>query len=377
MALDNLREWNLHFKNAELPLELYGESPENIRPSQPFHDLGAAKLRVTQEDFLKTSAHSVPFRRVRAVLVTEPKILRHLMWKFDKKDFVLAPIIPPRVADQLRQNGIMFADQRGNCFVSWPGVLIDIRGRMGSMGSARGKSREDSLSNRGGQRTASLFTPRRAQVSALLLSSPSLLRAPIREVAGEANVSIGTANQTLDLLTGAGYLRKTRAGYRIDNFDTLLDAWAHAYPTGLGANQQVFRGVGNIDRLADLKPLGWVSGERAVPELVSGGRTAHLYAWSESAIKDIIRAARLRQDDTGEVIIRSAFWHSAAQLRLEVDRPRLSHRVEDPLATWPRAPLPVIYADLLSVGDPRLSEVAQEVRNKIKERINHFNHWEF
>lgn len=38
---------------------------------------------------------------------------------------------------------------------------------------------------------------------------------------------------------------------------------------------------------------------------------------------------------------------------------------------WPIAPLPVIYADLLSVGDPRLSEVAYIIKTQIQEYTDH------
>ncbi|MGP6174624.1 type IV toxin-antitoxin system AbiEi family antitoxin [Corynebacterium sp. A21] len=370
MSLDDLDTWNMHFRNAGLPLEFHGELRKNISPREPFGDLGVVKLRVIQNDVKKPPTKFVPSLSVRAISITDSKILAHLPGQFRGNEFVLAPAITPRLAEQMRKRGIMFADKRGNCFVSCPGVLIDTRGRTESATSVRGRGSKESLPRRGERRTASLFTPRRAQVSALLLSYPSLLHASIREVALSADVSVGTANQTLDLLNEAGYLRKTLAGYRIDNVDTLLDAWAHAYPTGLGTNRQVFRGAGDLDRLTDVEPLGWVSGESAVPDLVYGGHTAHLYVADEQASKNIIRTARLRRDGTAEVVIRSAFWHPTSYQQLENRQPSPPHQGKGPLEMWPRAPLAVIYADLMSVDDPRLSEVAQQIKSEIKERID-------
>lgn len=374
MAPVDFAEWNMHFKRAELPLRFLGKPQKNLHNSPMAHVREEVTLAVVQGDSLRNTIPPAPSRLVRPVLITEPKIPSRLVGKFGENDFVLAPTITPRVADQLRQHGVMFADKRGNCFVSWPGVLIDIRGRTDKAPSISIKVGEFPSPSRVWKRTASLFTPRRAQVSALVLAYPGLLELPIREIAVEAEVSVGTANQTIDLLVEAGYLRKTRAGYRIDSVDTLLDAWAHAYPTGLGASREVFRGTGDLAGLADLKPSAWVSGERAVPHMVRGGHTAHLYVEDEMANRDIIRAARLRRDDAGEVIIRSAFWNEADHLQLGAKQKWPPNRSKDPLAMWPPAPLPVIYADLLSVGDPRLSEVAQQVRSRIKEQINHFNH---
>lgn len=370
MSLDDLDTWNTHLRNAGLPLEFHGELRKNISLSEPCDDLGVVKLRVIQDDVATSPTKFVPSLSVRAISITDSTVLPHLLWKFRGNEFVLAPAITPRLAEQMRTRGIMFADKRGNCFVSCPGVLIDTRGRTESTTSIHGRGRKESLPRQGGHRTASLFTPRRAQVSALLLSYPSLLHASIREVALSADVSVGTANQTLDLLTEAGYLRKTRAGYRIDNVDTLLNAWAHAYPTGLGTNRQVFRGAGDLDRLTDVEPLGWVSGESAVPDLVYGGHTAHLYVADEQASKNIIRAARLRRDDTAEVVIRSTFWHPSNYQQLENTQPSPPHQGSGPLGMWPRAPLAVIYADLIAVDDPRLSEVAQHIKSEIKERID-------
>ena len=208
----------------------------------------------------------------------------------------------------------MFADKRGNSFISADNILLDVRGRTGDARAVAERSRGP-LRER--KPTASIFTPRRAQVSAMLLSYPVLLEASIRDIAEMASVSVGTASLTLDLLVESGFLGKTRNGYRIEEVEMLLDAWGHAYATGLGAAREVFRGAGEPDRLGSLAPLGWVSGETAVPELVQGGRTAHLYVAGDGEAREVIRSARLRRDGTAGVVIRSAFWTQDAVSWLE------------------------------------------------------------
>lgn len=318
----------------------------------------------------EASSPAVRPRPLRAMVLKDPQELRnvfnHTSWHVGREDLIiLAPTITPRIADDLRRNRIMFADERGNAFVSWPGVYIDIRGRIGNTESLR-RHAGPRVGVSKAPRTASLFTPRRAQVSALLLSRPELLNKSVRDIARESGVSVGTAKQALDLLSEAGYLRVSSHGHhRIQNVESFLDAWAHAYPTGLGTNQQIFRGTGDIGKLGRLEPLGWISGEQAVPELVRGGNTAHLYVDGVEASRKIIGAARLRQDDHGEVMIRSSFWLPLINHQVEKNETLHSSEVESVFELWPRAPRAVIYADLLSVNDPRLAEIAGKIKEEL------------
>lgn len=259
----------------------------------------------------------------------------------------------------------MFIDQRGNAFFSRAGVYIDIRGKTQGPETPPGKE-GPSAGNPKPPRAASLFTPRRAQISAFLLSNPELLNNSVRDIARDSGVSVGTAQQTLNLLSEAGYLQSSSPGrYRIKNLGGLLDAWAYAYPTGLGASQLLFQGTGQPDRLRDWKPAGWVSGEQAVPELVRGGRTTHLYVEDITTAKKIIGAARLKQDTRGEVLIRSRFWPSRVAHHVSRETEHFSWDKDSVFRRWPRAPRAVIYADLLSVDDPRLTEIAAHIKEEI------------
>lgn len=353
MAMSTFEDWNRSFLDTELPFRLQGKELRGNQTDRSFIDMGEAKLEIAT-----TSVSSTKI--VHPLLFSDAQKIRLYLSQFEENVFILSPTIPPHLAELFCQRGVMFADQRGNGFASWDGIHIDVRGRTNRASTKAPRKLTPE------RRAASLFTPRRAQVSGALLWQPAILRSSIREIADFASVSVGTAIQTLELLTEAGYLRKTQSGYRLIKADSLLDAWAHAYPTGIGLSQQLFKGTGDFDRLKEVDPLGWISGEQAMPKLISGGNTAHIYVKDENELKKLIQSARLQRNENEEqVIVRLAFWHQAFE-DVQMSLPPTDH---GPFDRWPLTPLPVIYADLLSVGDPRLSEVAQTIKAQIEEHI--------
>ncbi|MDY5786478.1 type IV toxin-antitoxin system AbiEi family antitoxin [Corynebacterium sp.] len=339
MELRDTQHWNEIFRRGGIPLALdcsqFGESADVVT-------LHAGEKPEEQASW-----------PVHVVVTDSPRVEEIAAKERNHSVLLLTPSATPELAESLRENGVAYADERGNCFISGPGILIDVRGRA----SGHRRRRVSSLSRKP---TASLFTPRRSQVVAMILDNPDLLEAPMRTIAKLAGVSVGTVAQTLDLLATAGYLGKSElhGTYRFERIAPLLDAWARAFSSGLGEHLELFRGDGDVDRLAAIPPLGWVSGEQAVPGLVQGGRSVHLYISGQEDLPEILRAARLRKADEGEIVLRSAFWPGIGQRGRAGD-------VEGPVTAWPKAPRPLIYADLLSTNQPRLVEVAQEVRSEI------------
>lgn len=264
-------------------------------------------------------------------------------------EILLAPAITPRVAERFRELDQAFADGRGNCYINRPNLYIDVRGR-----TTAGNSQVSSSRRRRG--TASLFTPQRAQVSAALITTPELLRAPIRELASAACTSVATAHKTLSLLVDSGYLEGEPAFYRFANVRGLIDAWVHSYAGGLGARRELFRGSGDTELFKQGPPLGWISGEPAVSTEILGGQSAHFYVENPAEMARIVKGARLRADPQGNVVIRSSFWSP---------RTRNTSALTQSTWSWPVAPAIVVLADLRSVGDPRVSEIAGELETRI------------
>ena len=375
---EEINRWNDIFNLVEVPLELVELGQEGA---------GDGGLLVRHDD---ASAKCM----ARQAETNDPQELRALVAEktADESDLpmlLLAPRVTPKVADFLRGAGVMFADERGNCFISIPGMYLDIRGRVKDPPVDQGDrvplKRGTQVTSAGQQNTAarrlrrparsaasqvkvptgSLFTPRRAQVSAVILGRPELLDSPVREVARQAGVSVGSAAQTLELLTQAGYVNKSDFGgrYYFGRPKALLDAWAQSYATGLGADLEIFRGEADLGRFEAMEPMGWVSGEQAVPHLVRGGTTVHLYLRNPAELKKLLRDGRIRRSDNGNVIVRMAFW-GAGQGSCDANQTDQGDHATV-LGEWPCAPWPVIYADLVGTHEPRLLEVAQELRSTI------------
>lgn len=253
-------------------------------------------------------------------------------------EVLISTDITPKIAEQLRELGKQFVDLRGNCFISQPGLLIDIRGKRTSRGDSRVMEKRES---------GSLFSPRRARISAVLLSWPRLLTDSHRQIAAAAGVSVGTAHLTLNLLERAGYLERFQGKWQIADPEGLLEAFAKAYPSGLGDSLLLFQGEGVYRPELSDDPNVFLSGELAIPDLVTGGDTAHVYVSELGDAKKLAIRARLKIDSNGRMVVRKLFWHNHAH----------------------STPQAVIYVDLLSTAQPRLIETAAIVKQRILERL--------
>lgn len=278
---------------------------------------------------------------------------------------LLSENITPAVAESLRQRNIMYLDARGNCFVNEGPIFVDIRGRTRapeSSGRARGGELSGPVNS-----AQNLFTPRRAQVIAVLLSFPELLGKPTRLLAKASDTSVGTTSQTLSLLKETGYLFESGSGFSFtpNKVQTLVDTWVDAYSTGLGKRLELFHGKAELSRLGDIDPRGWVSGEAAVPELVRGGDSVTLYVDHRNDLKSLIKDSRMRNDPQGNVLVRRAFWSQpwAPDLQRVIDS-------ESDMHGWSVAPRILLIADLAATRDPRLVEVSQTIRAQLLRDID-------
>lgn len=347
------------FQEMGIPLELVRAGDSLAKGAERLREGGreALLLNVTQNgEAVKTltvDPHPVPDQ-------AENILLNH---EKGETALVLGETIRPRLRQKLRERGIMHADRRGNCFVQASGVIIDVRGATIKKPSLRSTGRKT-------KPTVSLFTPSRSKVIAMILSEPDLLGGSVREIACVAQVSTATVSQTLNLLLETGYLGRFQEGYRFKELEGLLSAWAREYSTGLGTRLQLFRGDGDVRRLSEMHPNGWVSGEQAVPEFLISGQTVHLYAPDKETLTQLVRSGRLSSNNEGSILVRSSFWKANGGLG-EMEKQNTGHlQIESAFQNWPKAPMAIVYADLLAIGDPRLNEVAEELKAKIEEKAH-------
>ncbi|MFT4188684.1 MAG: type IV toxin-antitoxin system AbiEi family antitoxin [Aeromicrobium sp.] len=279
------------------------------------------------------------FQVVHMSSLTESSLrASRLVGAADGRLLVLGPRVTERSARAFRLLGVNYLDAAGNAWVTFGGVHIDVRGRQRV---AAGSTSERATRPGGG--AVNLFSAKRAQVVFAILAWERLLSRPLRELAHAAGVSLGQAQQTRELLIRYGFLDE-RKQFLPGQRDRLLDQWANAYPTGLGAIETASPFSGEISGLDAGEHVVYVSGESAAPHL-RHPETLTLY--SDGLPVDLIRRRRWRRDtENPNILVRQTFWRAP-----DGEFPGLQ-----------AAPWPLVYADLLASGEARQRDAAEQVR---------------
>ncbi|MEU8237677.1 type IV toxin-antitoxin system AbiEi family antitoxin [Actinoplanes missouriensis] len=257
---------------------------------------------------------------------------------------VIGDRISPRSAAAYRAADIQFIDALGNAFITFGSVLIEIQGRTESPHAGRKNISEPPRA----QRSNNLFSAGRAQLVLALLTWPELARGGIRRLARAAGVSLGTAQAAVTDLGHTGLI--TRSPENIVPDERLLEYWAAAYPAGLGRRGSLAEYHGDPgQRLRSDQPI-FLSGESAEGAGIVRPATLTAYVSALDRKLPILNRWSASPDLVPNVFIRQKFWVS----------PRPAE--EDPENREQNAPWPLVYADLLATGDPRLAEVAEKWR---------------
>ncbi|MFI5936723.1 type IV toxin-antitoxin system AbiEi family antitoxin [Actinoplanes sp. NPDC051494] len=252
---------------------------------------------------------------------------------------VIGDRIDRRSADAFRAANIQFLDARGNAFIAFGDVFIDVRGRTGS--GARLPAYPSASEARP---SANLFSRGRAQVIMALLAWPELVGGRRREIARASGTSLGQAHNVLTHLEDAGFLLSTSA--EMTKFDELLAWWTAAYPTGLGPRLELARFHGDPRRPLQSDGPVRLSGETAAGVGIVHPATVTIYLDSVDQKLPVVNRWSTDPDRVRNVFVRRKFWTS----------PRPDE--EDPEVPVQNGPWPMVYADLMATGDARLAEVA-------------------
>ncbi len=244
---------------------------------------------------------------------------------------LLGSKVSPRSADQLRALGVNFVDTVGNIFIRDESLLIDVR-RSGA--PVRGVPSPNAVN---------VFSTKRSQVLFALLTWPSLVRAPVRQLAETSGVSVGLAKEVRDHLEArTGDLRELWPGGRAR--DQFVEQWAAAFLSGLGSMRRARRFEA---RSFELHPMEGVqisvSGEVASPWLRN---PEEMSLWVRPWDPMLPLRQRWRSGGVPNVVVRNTFWQAPSMSR-EPIRP---------------APPLLIYAELLAAQNSRAREAAGEVR---------------
>ncbi len=247
--------------------------------------------------------------------------------------------INPKMGETLFERNIPFLDTAGNALINWDDVFVYITGRKVPADQRKTKAPTRAF------RTAGL------KLILALLNDRPLLNAKYRQIADVTGVALGTITNVFNDLEELGFLQTIGDHRRLRRFDDLVHKWADAYIettreklvigkyTGENANQWLN---------TDLEQLGaWWGGEVAAARMTGYLRPETTTIYLNPPAGRVQAKLRLRKDPNGNVELLKAFWP-----------PKLNATRGD------CAPLIVVYADLLAIGDDRTIETARMLYEK-------------
>lgn len=244
--------------------------------------------------------------------------------------------VTPQMAEELKQDGIEFIDAAGNAFINQPPLYIFVKG-----------NKPPELA--GQERIKRVFMAAGLRIIYLFLCNPGFENKTYREIAGAADVALGTVNRTMEELRELDFLLDMgKQGKKMIQKENLLQRWVTAYPEQLKPKQMLgrYKGEPGWWRQKQLNPqtAQW-GGEAAAAKLTQYLKPEIITIYTKAKqLPQFLIEYRLKKDPAGYVEILERFWR--------------------PTETWQYNDLvhPIlIYADLLATGNQRNMETAKVI----------------
>ena len=244
--------------------------------------------------------------------------------------------LTPHLLNACRELKLNAVDGSGNAHLAWDHTLIAISGR------PRQIRTEERLG----------WTATAVRLALTALAAPEALNSSQRAIATSAGISLGSVGPALDWLESRRFLVRGTRAISVTRRNELLAEWSVAYSARLRPrlHPQHFAAPSGRRKWAsaEIAPGEW-SGEVAAALRHGDLRpaTAELYvdpAVRRDVVRRLVRDFRLRPDPAGEVTVLDRFWGFSNEQNSET------------------IPWPLVYADLLHIGDPRTTEAAAKIK---------------
>ena len=267
----------------------------------------------------------------------------------DEKALIIAPYINENIAELCREMQVDYLDLAGNAHLNNPPIYIDIRGR---------KPPPEHQIQLTRQLTGKAFQPKGMKLVMMLLLKPELVNQPMRVLAEQAEIALGTVKQVSDDLKQLTFIiDKGKKGGVLNEQDLLLTRWLDAYPHNMEAKLKqtlyVAQDLAEI-RNAPLEPYGALWGGEVAADAYTHylkPKTYQIYADTE-AHKTLLKKFRLRRLHANETDV--------TPIRV-VEPPVAIEKIKGKLPGY-ATPL-LVYAELLNSDDPRNLETAKRIYN--------------
>jgi hypothetical protein len=256
---------------------------------------------------------------------------------------LITPYVTKELSEHCRAIDLQFVDTCGNAYLHAPGLYVLVTGEKNERGQ-RSLKPPRGLTNAAGLR-----------VVFALLCKPELVTAPLKQIASQAGVSLGTAYNALEDLERRGYLiNRSNADRRVLlERRRLMEEWVINYPSTLRPkleNRRFSAPDPQWWKKADLLDVEYAwGGEVAANKMTKYLKPATQTLYVESSdmgtfIKSLALEHRIRPDPDGDVEVLEKFWHWEAQSKSHVAPPLL------------------VYSELLALLDPRAQETADVIK---------------
>ncbi len=247
--------------------------------------------------------------------------------------------VTPPIGEKLKALNIQFLDTAGNIYLSFSRVFIFIAGKKPTV-----RIRPGTISR--------AFKPKGLQVVFAMLSSNKLHNAPLRTLAEAANVSLGSVQWTIKDLQKLGYLVDMgKKGKRLVKKTELLNRWIQPYSEQLRPKLVIGKFRAKNEewwKSASISKFNAFWGGEIAGNLLTGNLKPEIITiYTHQPPGELIIANKLRNDDAGNIEIINTFWNP----EIEEAPAEMVHQF-------------LVYADLVSSGDDRNLEVANQIYNE-------------
>ena len=294
-----------------------------------------ALLRIGRGPDFRTYAAEIK----RGIRPTTLGAVLHQLDRFQQPRLLIADYVTPTMAETLRARGIAFLDAAGNAYLEQPRMLVWVKGARPA----------EKLGAGVGAGIGRMYRPAGLQVLFVLLCHPEWIDQPYRILADQAGVAHGTVGVVMAELKKLGFVAEIGGRRRLLQQEKLLKQWTEAYARTLRPKLLLGRyrtGLKGPWAKLDLRRYGILLGGEIAAEKITGHlRAETVTLYGKKADPRLLIDYKLRADPDGPVELVKRFW---------------AFGTDDEVV-----PLPLIYADLLMIGDARCLEAADLIYERI------------
>ena len=262
----------------------------------------------------------------------------HQIEQTGKPPLLITDYVTPPLAEKLKARNIAFLDAAGNAYLNQPPIYVWIKGE---------RPKEKPTTNKV---TGRAFQASGLKVLFALLCHPEWVGEPYRDIARLAGVAHGTVGWVMADLPKLGFVAEIRGERRLLRLELLLKHWAEAYARTLRPKLIIGRfGTDQTQWWTNLEPTKYdlmLGGEVAAERLTRVLRPETVTLYGDKIDPRLVIDYKLKQDPGGPIEVLRRFWTFQT-------------------AEKDITPLPLIYADLLYLGDARCLEAADLIYGRI------------